>query len=271
MSTASAPTPDLRIIPADAPQAHEEHDTQRAIPLIDRLKHSETMTNPPIVTQTDDGSYVILDGANRCYSFVALGYPHILVQVVSYFSGQVELGTWNHVLSRWNVNALLEQTRQLPDIQLHEGQHRAAIAHLYIPNGPIYALLSPIQTTHERNAALREFVRIYQKNAVLNRTALTEPDDVWHLYSEANALVLFPPYEPRHIIEAARQHAYLPPGISRHIVQGRALQVNYPMAVLQDREISLEQKNADLQAWITDKLMNRAIRYYAEATYQFSE
>jgi len=271
MSQASAPTPDLRIIPADAPQAHEEHDTQRSIPLMERLESAETMTNPPVVTQTDDGSYVILDGANRCYSFAALGYPHILVQVVSYFSGQVELGTWNHVVSRWNANALLEQTEQLPDVQLQEGQHRAAIAHLYIPNGPIYALRSPVQTTHERNAALREFVRIYQKNAVLNRTPLTEPDDVWHLYSEANALVLFPSYEPHHIIEAARQRAYLPPGISRHIVHGRALQVNYPMSKLLDQDTPLEQKNEELQAWVTQKLMNRAIRYYAEATYQFSE
>lgn len=271
MSQASAPTPDLRIIPADAPQAHEEHDTQRSIPLMERLKAAETMTNPPIVTQTEDGSYVILDGANRCYSFAALRFPHILVQVVSYFSGQVELGTWNHVVSRWNANALLDQTRKLPDIQLHEGQHRSAIAHLYIPNGPIYALLSPVQTTHERNAALREFVRIYQKNAVLNRTPHTEPEEVWHLYSEANALVLFPAYQPHHIIDAARQHAYLPPGISRHIVQGRALQVNYPMSILRDAETPLEQKNEDLRAWLTQKLMNRAIRYYAEATYQFSE
>jgi hypothetical protein len=271
MSKASAPTPELRIVPSDAPQAHEEHDTQRSTPLMERLKVADGMTNPPVVTQTEDGSYVILDGANRCYSFAALGYPHILVQVVSYFSGQVTLGTWNHVVSRWNVNALLEQIRELPDIQLHEGQHRDAIAHLYIPNGPIYALLAPVQTTHERNAALREFVRIYQKNAVLNRTPLTEPEDVWHLFSEANALVLFPAYEPHHIIDAAHHRAYLPPGISRHIVQGRALQVNYPMSILRDMETSLEQKNTDLQDWVTQKLMNRAIRYYAEATYQFSE
>ena len=272
MSQASAaPTPDLRIIPADAPQAHEEHDSQRSAPLIERLKAATTITNPPIVTQTDDGSYVILDGANRCYSFAGLGYPHLLVQVASYDSGHVKLETWNHVVSRWNASALLKQTEQLPNIEIHEGQHSGAIAQIYIPEGGNYALMAPVQTVQERNAALREFVRIYQKNAVLNRTPLTEPGEVWHLYSEANALVVFPSYTPQDIIEAARHKAYLPPGISRHIVQGRALQVNYPLSILRDETTSLEQKNTDLQAWLTQKLMNRAIRYYAEATYQFSE
>jgi hypothetical protein len=32
-----------------------------------------------------------LDGANRCYAFKELGYPHILVQVVSYDNSYVEL------------------------------------------------------------------------------------------------------------------------------------------------------------------------------------
>jgi len=271
MSTASAPTPDLRIIPASAPEAHEEHDSQRSEPLMEQLKAAETMTNPPLVTQVEDGRYIILDGANRCYSFAALGIPHILVQVVSYTSGQVELKTWNHVVSRWNADELIRRVDNLNDVQRVDGQHKDAIAHIYLRDGSRCALLAPVQTVQERNAALRDFVRIYQRNAVLSRTPHNEPDEVWHLYSEANALVIFPSYEPRDIIEAARQRAYLPPGISRHIIHGRAPQLNYPMAHLWDESTSLEEKNGELQSWVTDKLMNRAVRYYAEATYQFSE
>ncbi|MEO0564095.1 MAG: hypothetical protein AAF125_18465 [Chloroflexota bacterium] len=271
MHHASAPNPDLRIIPVDAPKPHEEHDTQRSAPLIDKLRHAEIITNPPVVTQVENGDYIILDGANRCYSFAQIGAPNLMVQVVSYFSDQVELGTWNHVVSRWNVDELIRQTERLHDIQLHDGHHRDAIAHVYMPTGGVKALLVPVQTVRERNAALREFVNIYQRNAVLSRTPLNEPDDVWHLYSEANALVIFPPYEPSDIIEAAQHQAFLPPGISRHIVHGRALQVNYPMQTLYDETTSLEEKNDRLNAWITDKLMNRSIRYYAEATYQFNE
>lgn len=266
-----APTPDLRIIPTSAPQPHEEHDSQRAQPLIERLKAAELMTNPPMVTQTSDGSYIILDGANRCFSFAALEIPHILVQVVSYFSGQVELQTWNHVISRWNTRAFLDMIYQLDGIEVQAGQDKNAIAHIAPRNGEMLALKAPVQSVRERNAALREVVRIYQQNAVLNRTPSFEPEDVWHLYPEANALVIFPEYTPGDIIEATRYRAYLPPGISRHIVHGRALQVNYPMDKLKDPNTPLEEKNTELKAWITHKLVNRHVRYYAEATYQFSE
>lgn len=267
----SAPTPDLRIIPTDAPQAHEEHDSQRSGPLMRNLQASATMTNPPIVTRTDDDLYIVLDGANRCYSFAALGYPHILVQVVSYFSGQVQLETWNHVISRWSLDEFLDALNALDDVEMDEGQDKHAIAHLATPDGRLFALVAPVQSVHERNAALREVVRTYQRNAVLSRTPLSEPDDIWKYYPEATALMLFPGYEPQDIIQAVRYKAYLPPGISRHIVQGRALHVNYPMAVLRDTAASLEEKNEQLKAWMAERLMNRQVRYYAEATYQFNE
>jgi hypothetical protein len=265
------PPPDLRIIPVDAPQPHEEHDSQRSAPLIEKIRYAKYFTNPPVVTHTEDNQYVILDGANRCYTFATLEFPYILVQVVSYFGGQVELGTWNHVVSDWDADAFMALVDELGDIEMLEGQHKHAIAHVCLPNGSMTALNAPVQSVHERNTALRDFVRIYQRNATLNRTPLTEPTEVWKLFPQANALVIFPGYRPNDIIEAARYQAYLPPGISRHIVHGRALQLNYPADVLRDSTESLEAKNEQLSQWLTDKLLNRQVRYYAEATYQFNE
>jgi hypothetical protein len=63
----------------------------------------------------------------------------------------------------------------------------------------------------------------------------------------------------------------LPPGISRHIIQGRALKVNYPLAVLRDQTISLAEKNEQLSLWIQEKLAKRQVRYYAESSYLFDE
>lgn len=267
----SPPTPNLQIIPASAPLPHEEHDSQRSDPLIETIAQADVVTHPPILTHTGDDLYIILDGANRCYSFAALDFPYILVQVVSYFSDQVELYTWNHVVSDWDAEELLAQVEALPDVEMTEGQDKTAIAHISLPDERIFALNAPVQSVHERNAALREFVRIYQQNARLNRTPLVESAEVWRSFPDANALVLFPGYEPKDIIEAARYKAYLPPGISRHIVHGRALQLNYPIEYLKDTTQSLEEKNAHLKQWIQHKLRNRQVRYYAEATYQFSE
>ncbi|MCA9906825.1 MAG: hypothetical protein KC547_23380, partial [Anaerolineae bacterium] len=64
---------------------------------------------------------------------------------------------------------------------------------------------------------------------------------------------------------------FLPPGISRHIVHGRAIRVNYPLDALRDSSLTLDDKNARLQDWIRHRLASRAVRYYAEATYQFDE
>ncbi len=265
-----APPPDLRIVPTSSLQPHEEHDSQRAIPLIERLRNERYVINPPIVAQMSTDHYVILDGANRFYAFSHLHYPHILVQNAPYEGGYVELKTWRHIVSRWEPEQLIEHLRRLPQIQLVEGQHNGAIAHVLFHNGQILALLAA-ESTQERNAALCEAVRVYQRNAILHRTALSEPDDIWRLYPESVALVIFPSYQPADILMAAQEKAFLPPGISRHIIHGRALRVNYPIDALRDSSVSLEDKNAQLERWMQDKMSKRHVRYYAEATYQFDE
>lgn len=266
-----APIPDLRIVLTSNLHAHEDHDSQRSLPLIDRLEQEETIINPPIVAPMGDDHYVILDGANRCHAFQHLNYPHILVQAASYDSGLVDLQTWCHIVGDWDAQIFLDHLARLPDIEISDGQNIHAIAHILLKDGRVIALRAPVQNAHERNAALRDVVHIYQQNARLNRTTITEPEEIWPLYPEAIALVVFPHYEPADIIAAARYKAYLPPGVSRHIVYGRALRVNYPIAILRDQNTHLDAKNQELRAWLENKLANRAVRFYAESTYQFDE
>ncbi len=266
-----APPPDLRIVLTDSLQPHEEHDSQRANPLIERLKHEQVFINPPIVAQISADHYVILDGANRYYAFSYLGYAHILVQVVSYDSGHVELKTWRHIVMHWDRETFIANLRSLSHVELVDGQQSDAIAHILFKDGQILAVCSPIANTHERNAALRDVVSVYQRQATLHRTALSEPEDIWRLYPDAIAVVVFPLYQPGDILAAARYHAYLPPGISRHIIHGRALRINYSLDKLRDPTLDLAAKNDELQAWMQQKLAKRQVRYYAEATYQFDE
>jgi hypothetical protein len=58
------------IVNARFPDAHLEDDFR--------------LYKPPILTVTPQDQYIILDGANRCYSFQALQLPFILVQIVHY-------------------------------------------------------------------------------------------------------------------------------------------------------------------------------------------
>jgi hypothetical protein len=267
----SIPTPDLRIVRTQSLHPHEETDNQRLRPLIERVRTEPYIINPPIVAEIGDDEYVVLDGANRTTAFAELGYPHILVQVVSYENGSVLLENWQHAVCAWDHTALLSALSDLPDLDMLEGQHHDAIAHLLLRDERVIALRAPVGTLHERNTTLRHVVSIYQREAVLHRTSLIEPDEVWKLHPDGVALVVFPRYQPADIIAATRHKAFLPPGISRHIVIGRALHVNYPLDVLRDPTQSLEAKNATLATWLQAKAANRQMRFYAEPTYLFDE
>ena len=74
-SQSSAPPPDLRIAPTDSVFPHEEHDYQRSKPLMATFRDAEFMINPPVVAPVDANRFVILDGANRCYTFRHLEIP----------------------------------------------------------------------------------------------------------------------------------------------------------------------------------------------------
>lgn len=271
MTHASAPIPDLRIVTIDTLHPHEDHDSQRSGPLIERLRTETTIINPPLVAPMGLNEFVILDGANRVTAFQALQYPHLLVQVASYNTAQVELSTWSHVVCDWTVDEFTRSLYELPSIRIKEAQDANAIAHVIFPDHRVLSIGAALNTAQERNGALRQVVGIYQRGAVLQRTALVEPREVFPLHPDGIALVVFPSYTPADIIEAARHHAYLPPGVSRHIVHGRAIRVNYPLARLRDRDLPLRQKNEELLRWMQDKLAQRQVRYYAESTYQFDE
>lgn len=274
MSFDAAPTPDLQIVPVSRLHPHEEHDNQRSGPLIEKIRVAEWFINPPIVapmTDQPDSDFVILDGANRHYCFGALGFPHILVQVVRYDSPYVALDVWNHVISGWHMESFFMQLRGLETVVVSESPMISPLAWLSVPDGRRFSFHTGARGIHERNAVLREVVRLYQRQAVLNRTAQKYPSAVFPDFPDATGLMQFPPIEPQHVIDAAIHSAYLPPGISRHIIQGRAIRLNYPMSAVIDSNTSLWEKNSALRLWVQRRFANRAVRYYAESTYQFDE
>lgn len=272
MSQASVPMPDLRIVPTSMVFAHEDHDIQRSMPLIERMRSESVMINPPLVAPMDDGQFVVLDGANRAFVFAALGFPHILVQVASYHSGQVELATWHHVLCDWDADALVNVLQHLPETHMSKHAHDGPpAAEFILRDERTFALWTAEHTLEARNRTLRELVGAYVHACTLQRTSEDDAEANWRMHPAACAMVRFRPYTPDDILESAEQNWLLPPGVSRHIVHGRAIRVNYPLAILRDERTPPAEKNLALEAWMRDKIAHRQVRYYAEATYQFDE
>lgn len=280
----NVPTPILRFIPTESLLAHEEHDQQRSTPLIKRVVDSGIWLHPPIVTPLDDdsGRYVVLDGANRCHVISSLGYPHILVQIVYYDSGQVQLDRWNHVLANLPTATLLDRISAIPNVSFHQtdllearaelAQRDALVYVIDLAGGDdVYLVTTDERTIKTRTERLRAIVDCYKADAKLDRINTDKHDEIKAMYPQADTLVAFPHYEPSEILYAAREQVLLPPGISRHVIQGRAMRLLYPLHHLADTETPLAMKNAALAAWTQQRIDERAVRFYAESSYMFDD
>ncbi len=275
----STDLPDLRILPADALLPHEDCDPRRIVRLSQRLKADGILKNPPVVAAIPESEdYVVLDGANRALSFLNLGIPHIIAQLVSFQESGVEVDTWYHVVAGMDIaefeNALTLITGlHLQDCSLDEARvsltnHRAA-AYIISANG--VRLVSNTSTTLKHDTALlNSLVSVYKGKADIYRAS----NDIWEIqkpyYPDITALVVFPRLTPADIIQAAQSREKIPTGITRHIIPHRALNINFPMDVLQ-KDWPLEKKEKWLQDWLMERMAANAIRFYSESTFSFNE
>jgi len=275
----STDLPDLRILPTKSLVPHEDCDPRRVDRLSQRLKAEGILKNPPIVAAIPDSeNYVVLDGANRALSFVNLGIPHIIAQLVSYRESGVEVDTWYHVVAGMDIsdfeNALTLKTGlHLQDCSLDEARlaiaNRQAAAYIISANG--VRLVSNTSTTLNHDTAfLNGLVSVYKGKADIYRAS----NDIWEIqkpyYPDITALVIFPRLSPEDIIQAAKSGEKIPTGITRHIIPHRALNINFPMDVL-EKDWPLEKKEKWLQDWLMERMAANAIRFYSESTFSFNE
>jgi hypothetical protein len=287
-------TPDLRILPLKLLVEHEFNDIQRTEPLAKRLQAEGLLKNPPIVTPlgsdgpstgsgavVEDERYVVLDGANRTTALNLMQYPHCLCQVVRYEPPTVTLSTWHHLVTGLDPQAFVDEMDSIEGLSfkgidlLHARAglaRRDFIAYVIRADGKVYAasVTGGASGIHEKNALLNAMVDSYKEKGGLYRASTDNVEDARRLYSNLTGLVVFPNYEPSEVMALARDEELLPTGLTRHLIQGRALRINYPLALLQSND-SLADKNAHLADWLKQKLVTKEVRYYAESTYLFDE
>lgn len=270
--------PDLRIVPIESVVPHEHHDDQRLEPLVERLRYEDTLINPPVVSELDDGRFVVLDGANRVTALAELNYPHCLVQVVPYEKPHVELRTWFHAVTGMDVAALDKAITDIKGITIEDsdllharaGLARRVLLTYYVRADGSVVTVTGSHDLFKRTDRLNQIVSIYLSAGRLHRVSTDDVTELQMLFPDLCAVVVFPNYEPVEIQELASDGIRIPPGITRHIINGRALRINYPLDTL-TAPTTLEKKNAALQDWIRSKMSDKRVRYYAETTFLFDE
>jgi hypothetical protein len=271
--------PVLRVLPTSSLLPHEDFDPRRVEKLSQRILEEGRLKNPPIVASipgTDD--YVILDGANRVMSFVALEIPHMVVQVVSYADPGVELDTWYHVVAGMQLAEFDQALTRVTGLVLEDcslAEARVALktnqaAAYIVCERVVRKVFSPEGRRLDDIHLLKHIVAAYRGKADIFRAS----NDIWEIqkpfYPGITALVIFPNYSPADILHTVRNGDKVPSGITRHLIPERALNINIPLEVL-SADWDLERKRAWLQDWLMERMAANAIRFYAESTFSFDE
>ena len=258
---------------------HEDHDRQRTLPLVEKLRAQGILRNPPIVMPLEDGSgrYMVLDGANRVTSLQEMDFPHIVAQVVQPDDPHVELEVWNHVV--WGMGAadLIRSIRDVAGLKLMPIERGSNKRHeldcmpveIQLADGKTYLTC----TTREgaRMAAyLHGIVDSYKEKSFLDRTMQTDVNFFNEIHADLTALFIFPRFDVKLVLELAAQGGVLPTGITRFTVSPRALHLNYPLHELSSAK-PVEYKETYLQRWVQERIKKKNVRFYAEATFLFDE
>jgi len=274
--------PSIQLVPLDKLILHENHDMQRVTPLIERLRASGILRNPPIVTPFhDEGNrYMVLDGANRTTAFKEMGFPHILAQVIEPDSPNLSMKTWNHVLWNQASDIFLDNLRSIEGLNVqhikdgHKKQQKLlnnqGLVWIQTPDEQEYQVTTQSNDLAGRVEKLNNVMNSYKKEAMLDRTSVRQITALMELYQGMTALVIFPPFQIKEILELCLQGHLFPAGVTRFIVAPRVLRVNYPLAeIASDRP--LDEKKKALKLWLQERIAGKRVRYYSEPTVLFDE
>jgi L-serine kinase (ATP) / ParB family transcriptional regulator, heme-responsive regulator len=262
----------LKIVESDRVLLHEQTDPLRVERLTDSLLRDGMLRNPPVAARTSDGRYVVLDGATRTTALKNLGARHMLIQSVPYSSDDCRLEAWYHVLpddaasrAQAFVNAHGgDMTECSVDEAVVALAERTALAAMTREDG------SAVLLTSTDHSILRDLVGVYGGAGEIYRIV---HDDLVQIVRRAEAcpcVVMFPTFTPEEILRSAVEGDLLPAGITRHLISGRALNVNIPLVRLFTDE-EREEKKQWLKAWLTQKILNKKVRYYHEPVFIFDD
>ncbi|MCX6043799.1 MAG: ParB N-terminal domain-containing protein [Chloroflexi bacterium] len=266
----------LRVVAVEQVRPHEAYHPARVEKLAARILADGLLVNPPVAVALEDQEhYVVLDGATRVTAFQQLGYPHIVLQVVDLHRDNVQLHTWFHAVHGGSSKDLLAIVRGLKGLRVtempvdnlaHALWERNALAYLVTLDKQGFLLeFDALQAEdgHDGLDVLRDFVECYGAWGDIERTLVTDVDQLRAQFPDLAGLVVFPQFAPEIVLQMAAKQRLLPAGITRFVIPGRILRLNAPLTHLASND-SIAKKREWLDNLVQAKLTARAMRYYTE-------
>ncbi len=277
--TVSVPMPHLKIVPLELLVLHEETDPHRWQQLMGRMAEDGILLNPPVVSETGDGRYMVLDGANRVMALRGLGMTCALVQVVEPTEPLVHLEAWYHLLMYCPADDVLNGMLGLGVAEVRP-VGAADVRRALTDEGTFAVIRSVDGRAFEINAGpdsdilsqaplLRQMVAIYRHRGPFERVATDDMATLREHYPMMKALIIFQAYRHEEIVRLVRAGGRLPTGVTRYIIHGRAMRVRYPLDELKKHD--LDEANTRLQSWLAERFASRRVRFYADSMFIFDE
>jgi hypothetical protein len=175
------------------------------------------------------GKFLVLDGANRTSVFKALGISHIAVQVVDYFSNEVNLSSWNHLICHQDFVSQNKKKIIFKKNQL---------------------------------AKMSQFVRQYNGKYQINRLDYANPARIKKEYGSACCLLCFLSLLSLILLNLLKIISISLPALP-DIGQRPVLNLNLRLSFLKSKDPLAAKKKLD--ALIKQKLNKHNIRHYVES------
>ncbi|MCP5099786.1 MAG: ParB N-terminal domain-containing protein [Chloroflexi bacterium] len=267
----------LRVVPMDLVVPHEHIDQKRVDRLAGRLEQDGRLGNPPIVMETEDGRFMVLDGATRTAALKQLGFPHAVVQVTSTDEG-LGLRTWYHLIRQIDSEKLFNLLSNLPNVMFEKTDPErvaeqmfeyGAVCYVQFVDGSVYLVYAKHGTN--RLDALNALTAAYIEAAHVDRTLNDSIISLRSEYEDMTAVVIFPEYTVNQVVQVTLASGrFFPAGITRFLIPGRILRLNADISELRSDK-PLWKKNRWLHNLLLEKQNKGGIRYYAEPVYLLDE
>lgn len=276
----------LKLLPSNFVELHEECEDNRCNRLVTRFVEEKVLYNPLIVARFDD-KFILIDGANRFEALKRIDCKAILAQLVDYKSPGVKLKSWYHFVSGMTMAELEYYASQNglifsimpnainPDKQQDASSGRLLSGH---KNGLVVlsvngekASITLSENIEEMLISLSKLNRYYENKFSYTRIdSDTDISDVSSLSPDDGLLFVFPDLEKKDIITISGLKQKLPAGISRHMIPNRVLHIKILIDALKSDE-NIDKKNEELEKYVQYKIDTKKVRLYREPILVFDE
>lgn len=209
-------------------QLHENYDHNRLVRLQLKIMTDGFISDPLLVTKTNNHNFFVMDGVHRYHALSNAGYAYIPVQIFQ--AEEVNLSGWAHeiIIGSWakklQSHSLFNFYGQKPRDKIWIASYTNDLGQQkwIVPKKTIRNLLEHLDYWH--------MIVNFYKHLNINRIS----SDVVALPKPGYIRIDYPIWDMTNIQKVVAARRFLPPGTTRFIVKHRIQNLKTPLYLLEE-------------------------------------